>query len=161
MFPGLCSEQVLGTEDLFAYLSKYGLDLDPELERLVARHTRKAWTKFVTNENQHLVTPEALDFLDRLLRYDHQVMIFPIWWESCDMLACLLRKKHCVKMSVCMCAYVCPLIPSSWKVKLGPCRQLEMPGSRTSSTRQCSCITAHAFLDTRTYSCLLCSVHVA
>lgn len=23
-------------------------------------------------ENQHLVTPEALDFLDKLLRYDHQ-----------------------------------------------------------------------------------------
>lgn len=22
-------------------------------------------------ENQHLVTPEALDFLDKLLRYDH------------------------------------------------------------------------------------------
>lgn len=23
------------------------------------------------SENQHLVTPEALDFLDKLLRYDH------------------------------------------------------------------------------------------
>lgn len=23
-------------------------------------------------ENQHLVTPEAIDFLDKLLRYDHQ-----------------------------------------------------------------------------------------
>ena len=23
------------------------------------------------NENQHLITPEALDFLDKLLRYDH------------------------------------------------------------------------------------------
>lgn len=23
------------------------------------------------NENQHLVSPEALDFLDKLLRYDH------------------------------------------------------------------------------------------
>jgi len=25
----------------------------------------------VHSENQHLVTPEALDFLDKLLRYDH------------------------------------------------------------------------------------------
>ena len=24
------------------------------------------------SENQHLVSPEALDFLDKLLRYDHQ-----------------------------------------------------------------------------------------
>ncbi|ETN70431.1 hypothetical protein NECAME_14772 [Necator americanus] len=27
---------------------------------------------FIHAENQHLVTPEAIDFLDKLLRYDHQ-----------------------------------------------------------------------------------------
>ena len=37
-----------------------------------SRHSRKRWERFVHNENQHLVSPEALDFLDRLLRYDHQ-----------------------------------------------------------------------------------------
>jgi casein kinase II subunit alpha len=26
----------------------------------------------VHSENEHLVSPEALDFLDKLLRYDHQ-----------------------------------------------------------------------------------------
>uniref|UniRef100_A0A8W8JWU2 non-specific serine/threonine protein kinase n=1 Tax=Magallana gigas TaxID=29159 RepID=A0A8W8JWU2_MAGGI len=36
------------------------------------QHSRKRWERFVHNENQHLVSPEALDFLDRLLRYDHQ-----------------------------------------------------------------------------------------
>ena len=36
------------------------------------RHSRKRWERFVHSENQHLVTPEALDFLDKLLRYDHQ-----------------------------------------------------------------------------------------
>ena len=65
--------QVLGTEALYAYLAKYGIELDPQLEGLVGRHSRKPWTKFVTPENQHLVSPEALDFLDKLLRYDHQV----------------------------------------------------------------------------------------
>lgn len=35
------------------------------------RHSKKRWERFVHSENQHLVTPEALDFLDRLLRYDH------------------------------------------------------------------------------------------
>lgn len=35
------------------------------------RHSRKRWERFVHSENQHLVTPEALDFLDKLLRYDH------------------------------------------------------------------------------------------
>ena len=65
--------QVLGTDELYAYLSKYGIELDPQLEALVGRHSRKPWTKFVSPENQHLVTPESLDFLDKLLRYDHQV----------------------------------------------------------------------------------------
>ena len=64
--------QVLGTDELYSYLRKYGIELDPQLEALVGRHSRKPWTKFVTAENQHLVTPEALDFLDHLLRYDHQ-----------------------------------------------------------------------------------------
>lgn len=35
------------------------------------RHSRKPWTRFVTPENQHLVTPDTLDFIDKLLRYDH------------------------------------------------------------------------------------------
>ena len=64
--------QVLGTDELFDYLNKYGLELDPQLEQLVGRHSRKPWTKFMSAENQHLVSPEALDFLDKLLRYDHQ-----------------------------------------------------------------------------------------
>jgi hypothetical protein len=29
--------QVLGTEDFYNYLEKYGLQLDPQLERLVGR----------------------------------------------------------------------------------------------------------------------------
>jgi casein kinase II subunit alpha len=45
----------------------------PQLEALVGHHSRKAWSKFVTPDNAHLVSPEALDFLDGLLRYDHQV----------------------------------------------------------------------------------------
>lgn len=65
--------QVLGTEELYSYLNKYGIELDPQLEALIGRHSRKAWSRFVNAENQHLVSPEATDFLDKLLRYDHQV----------------------------------------------------------------------------------------
>ena len=39
-----------------------------------SRHSRKRWERFVHGENQHLVSPEALDLLDKLLRYDHQVL---------------------------------------------------------------------------------------
>lgn len=37
----------------------------------MGRHSRKAWSKFITDDNAHLATPEAIDFLDRILRYDH------------------------------------------------------------------------------------------
>ncbi|KAB1204025.1 hypothetical protein CJ030_MR8G002830 [Morella rubra] len=36
------------------------------------RHSRKPWSRFINPDNQHLVSPEAIDFLDKLLRYDHQ-----------------------------------------------------------------------------------------
>ncbi|KAJ9177346.1 hypothetical protein P3X46_012577 [Hevea brasiliensis] len=63
--------RVLGTDELNAYLNKYHLELDPQLDALVGRHSRKPWSKFINADNQHLVSPEAIDFLDKLLRYDH------------------------------------------------------------------------------------------
>lgn len=84
--------KVLGTEELFEYLSKYQIDLDTRFDNILGRydspfidllflcsliiyflnrHSRKRWEKFINRENQHLVKPEAVDFLDKLLRYDH------------------------------------------------------------------------------------------
>ncbi|KAL3860690.1 hypothetical protein ACJMK2_010781 [Sinanodonta woodiana] len=64
--------KVLGTDDLYAYIEKYQIDLDPRFNDILGRHSRKRWERFVHSENQHLVSPEALDYLDKLLRYDHQ-----------------------------------------------------------------------------------------
>ncbi|KAK4790312.1 hypothetical protein SAY86_017616 [Trapa natans] len=92
--------KVLGTDELNAYLKKYRLELDPQFDALVGRHSRKPWSKFINTDNQHLVSPEvfiiclngiysgfvnnpdllilwfiycqSIDFLDKLLRYDHQ-----------------------------------------------------------------------------------------
>jgi casein kinase II subunit alpha len=36
------------------------------------RYPRKLWTRFITSENQRYISNEALDLLDKLLRYDHQ-----------------------------------------------------------------------------------------
>jgi casein kinase II subunit alpha len=60
--------KVLGTDDLFSYIDKYGIALDQRYDGILGRHTKKAWTSFVKHENQHLVSHDALDFLDRLLR---------------------------------------------------------------------------------------------
>jgi casein kinase II subunit alpha len=64
--------KVLGTDDLFEYLDNYDLELNPQFNGLLAHHARKPWNKFITPDNQHLVSDEAMDFLDKLLRYDHQ-----------------------------------------------------------------------------------------
>ncbi|GKD79748.1 casein kinase II subunit alpha-like protein, partial [Tanacetum coccineum] len=63
---------VLGTDKLKTYLQRYFLELDPHLVAFVRRHSRKLWTKFINFDNQHLAVPKAVDFLDKLLRYDHQ-----------------------------------------------------------------------------------------
>lgn len=82
--------KVLGSEELYEYIDKYKIDLDPRFSSILGRsviehlnqqsltfhthrHSRKRWERFVHGDNQHLVTPEALDLLDKLLRYDHQV----------------------------------------------------------------------------------------
>jgi len=63
--------KVLGTDELYDYIEKYQIELDPRFNDILGRHSRKRWERFVHGENQHLVSPESLDFLDKLLRYDH------------------------------------------------------------------------------------------
>jgi casein kinase II subunit alpha len=87
--------KVLGTDELFEYIEKYHIELDPRFNDILGRyvilgtkrlfkllmtsflcfsnnrHSKKRWERFVHAENQHLVSAEALDFLDKLLRYDH------------------------------------------------------------------------------------------
>merc|ERR1711862_691973 len=62
--------KVLGTDDLFQYIDKYKKELDPHYENQLGRHSRKAWAKFATAENAHLVSQEVLDLIDKLLVYD-------------------------------------------------------------------------------------------
>lgn len=37
------------------------------------RYPKKPWTRFVTAENERYISPEALDFLSKLLVFDHNV----------------------------------------------------------------------------------------
>ncbi|TKX27284.1 casein kinase II subunit alpha [Elsinoe australis] len=64
--------KVLGTEDLFDYIDKYEIELDPQYDDILGRFPKKSWHSFVNSENQRFVSNDAIDFLDKLLRYDHQ-----------------------------------------------------------------------------------------
>jgi casein kinase II subunit alpha len=65
--------KVLGTEELFEYLDKYDIELDSQYDDLLSRYPKKPWHSFVNAENQRFVSNEAIDFLDKLLKYDHAV----------------------------------------------------------------------------------------
>lgn len=65
--------KVLGTDDLFDYLDKYEIELDTQYDDVLGRFQKKPWHSFVNADNQRFVTSEAIDFLDKLLRYDHAV----------------------------------------------------------------------------------------
>ena len=65
--------KVLGTDDLFEYLDKYDIELDAQYDDILGRFPKKNWHYFVNAENQRFVSNDAIDFLDKLLRYDHNV----------------------------------------------------------------------------------------
>mmetsp|Transcript_9376 Transcript_9376/g.13070 ORF Transcript_9376/g.13070 Transcript_9376/m.13070 type:complete len:346 (-) Transcript_9376:519-1556(-) len=65
--------RVLGTEDLYAYLDKYNLELDSKFKSILKPQRKKKWKSFIDKNNEHLCTPEALDFLSKCLQYDHQL----------------------------------------------------------------------------------------
>ena len=69
--------KVLGTDELMNYLRKYDLKLDPVFDSMLGRYARKPWRKFVTSENKRYCSDEALDLVDKLLRYDHQERLTP------------------------------------------------------------------------------------
>jgi len=69
--------KVLGTDNLYAYLNKYNLELDPHFDDILERFPVKPWVKFVTNENMHLANEHAVDLLDKMLVYDHSVRVLP------------------------------------------------------------------------------------
>ncbi|KAH9873748.1 hypothetical protein IAQ61_004375 [Plenodomus lingam] len=64
--------KVLGTEDLFDYLDKYDIELDAQYDDILSRYPKKPWHSFINADNQRFVSNDAIDFLDKLLRYDHQ-----------------------------------------------------------------------------------------
>lgn len=63
--------KVLGTDLLDAWMDKYGLALTWRAS--IGKHSAKPWASFVTADNNNLANiPEALDLVDKLLRYDPQ-----------------------------------------------------------------------------------------
>lgn len=65
--------KVLGTKDLMAYVHKYGIKLSEDYDSILGDYNRKPWSSFINNDNQHLISNEVIDLIDKLLTYDHQL----------------------------------------------------------------------------------------
>ena len=71
--------KVLGQEDLIRYVDKYGLNIPKEVKRVMAHDffPRIPWTNFTNDNNKHLHDADAIDLLDKMLKYDKNERIKP------------------------------------------------------------------------------------
>ncbi|OHS98445.1 CMGC family protein kinase [Tritrichomonas foetus] len=66
---------VLGTDDFYDYLEKYGIDIPSKMEKQISKSRGKKWSSFINKLNEELATPEAIDLISKCLRYDHMERI--------------------------------------------------------------------------------------
>jgi casein kinase II subunit alpha len=67
--------EVLGKDALLAYLNKYGIPAQAIMKNVIGRGKPKPWSSFITEETRGLATPEALDLIDKCIKYDHMERI--------------------------------------------------------------------------------------
>jgi len=64
--------QILGTDRLVEWMQTYKLTFDSKFKSIMKPKDTIPWKAFINNDNKELCSPEAVDFLDKLLQYDHQ-----------------------------------------------------------------------------------------
>lgn len=62
---------VLGGQKLREYMEKYGLPMPEKLQNSMIRPKAKPWWSFVTSDNAGLANEDAIDLIDKCVRYDH------------------------------------------------------------------------------------------
>ncbi|PCH44572.1 kinase-like protein [Wolfiporia cocos MD-104 SS10] len=64
--------KALGSECFERYLAKYDLTLRSDNPEFLNSYVKQPWTRFICTDARHLATPDVLELIDKLLRYDHQ-----------------------------------------------------------------------------------------
>jgi len=64
--------RVLGEDDLHDYVHRYNLKIPKEVKKMMKgkEFVKLPWTTFITEKNQHMCSPEAIDLLTKMLVYD-------------------------------------------------------------------------------------------
>lgn len=123
--------KVLGTDDLFEYLDRYDIELDAQYDDILGRFPRKNWHSFVNSENQRFVSNDAIDFLDKLLRYDHQVrsrLVTRCTGANCLPLGTIDSTRSDGASLLCPCANGCWKPRTESRLMMKKNRLIERPG---------------------------------
>lgn len=67
----------MGTEDLKDYIKNYSLTMKSYHAKRLGNWERIPWKDWVNKTNEHLVSDEALDLMDKMLVYDREKRIAP------------------------------------------------------------------------------------
>lgn len=67
----------LGSEEFNNYLAKYQIESSNKILKSIEKTSSKSLSKFITQENKHLVSKDAIDLLAGLLMYDHHFRLLP------------------------------------------------------------------------------------
>ena len=67
----------LGSAKFDKYISKYGIQLDHQFGDKLVGHKGKSWDYYIKKADSKLANEEAIDLLDKMLKYDHFERILP------------------------------------------------------------------------------------
>ena len=63
--------EILGTAGLISWLSKYNIELPSNMQYILEQgHTKKQWSGLINDSNRDVVNDDALDLLERMLKFD-------------------------------------------------------------------------------------------
>ena len=62
---------------MFKYLKKYDIQLDSRFNDILGKYPKIEFQRFITKDNEHLCSKEAIEFLQGLLVYDHLERLTP------------------------------------------------------------------------------------
>lgn len=69
--------KVLGSSDFYLMMNKYKIKVQADMEARLDKIPKVPFQAFITKENQHLCSEEALDLLSQMLLYDPSERITP------------------------------------------------------------------------------------
>jgi len=64
--------KTLGTDQFDLYLKTYGIHFETDFDELLRNYPKQPWIRYATPDTQQQASPESLDLLDKLLKYDHK-----------------------------------------------------------------------------------------